>query len=352
MTAARAMAPHSWTPRFELESRLEGAMNLGVVRIMAAAVAFAGLFVVSAFAVGQRDQPSRPAGDREQIMAILARWEDAWNTHDMAAFASLFHEDGVWVLWTGEVWTGRRVIEEGHAAVHKTIFRNSIQREHLEELTLVGSDAAVVRFCSVLTRSEQSPNEPIRSRKFLVVTRRQGGWKISWGQNTRLRADVPDSECFATLRKRGSHDTTVAPVSAAPSIQGTWQLVETAVRTPGGAWETRPAPQGGLFVFTTRHYSYFYVRGSEPRARFADANKPAPAEMAAAYDSFIAGAGSYGFDGRTLMLKADFRKNPNEMTGETWHWETQMGGDTVRFVFVNPPFLPGREWRLTVKRIE
>lgn len=103
----------------------------------------------------------------------------------------------------------------------------------------------------------------------------------------------------------------------------------------------------GVFVFTARHYSYFYVRGSVPQARFADANKPAPAEMAAAYHSFIAGADSYGFDGRTLRLKADFRKNPNEMTGETWRWETQLEGDTVRFVFVNPPFLPGREWRLT-----
>lgn len=327
-------------------------MNLGVVRIVAAAVMFAGLLAVSAGVAGQRDQSSGSAGDREQITAILGRWEDAWNTHDMAAFASLFHEDGVWVLWTGEVWRGRRVIEEGHAAVHKTIFRNSIQREHLEELTFVGPDAAVVRFCSVLTGSEQSPNEPIRSRKFLVVTRRQGVWKMSWGQNTRLRSDVPDSECFATLRRRGLQNATAATASVAPSLQGTWRLVETAVRLPGGAWETRPAPQGGLFVFTARHYSYFYVRGSEPRARFADANKPAPAEMAAAYDSFIAGAGSYAFDGRTLMLKADFRKNPNEMTGETWLWDTQMDGDTVRFVFANPPFLPGREWRVTVMRVE
>ena len=48
------------------------------------------------------------------------------------------------------------------------------------------------------------------------------------------------------------------------------------------------------------------------------ANRPTPVEMAAACDSFIAGAGSYAFDGRTLMLRADFRKNPNEMTGETW----------------------------------
>jgi uncharacterized protein (TIGR02246 family) len=173
-----------------------------MVRVMAAAIAVAGGCMV--VAVGsQRDQSVGSAADRDQITAIVTRWETAWNTHDMTAYASLYHDDGVWVLWTGDVWTGRRAIEEGHAAAHKTIFRNSIQREHIEELTFIGPDAAIVRFCSVLTGGEQSPNEPIRSRKFLVVTRRQGTWKVSWGQNTRLRGDVPDSECFATLRKRG-----------------------------------------------------------------------------------------------------------------------------------------------------
>ncbi len=47
----------------------------------------------------------------------------------MHAFASQFHEDAVWVLWTGEVWKGRKAIEQGHAAVHKTVFRASTQRE-------------------------------------------------------------------------------------------------------------------------------------------------------------------------------------------------------------------------------
>ena len=154
------------------------------------------------FAVSQSDQSTNSGKDREQITAILRQWEDAWKAHDMAAFASLFHEDGVWILWTGDVWKGRMVIEEGHAAVHKTFFRNSIQREHLEELTFVGPDAAIVRFCSVLTGDERAPNELIRSRKFLVVTRRQGTWKVSWGQNTRLASSVADSDCFATLRKR------------------------------------------------------------------------------------------------------------------------------------------------------
>lgn len=177
-------------------------MRVGLVRSTAAAAAFAGLFVVSAAnAERQRDLPSGSA-DREQILAILSQWEDAWNSHDMAAFASVFHDDGVWILWTGDVWKGKRVIEEGHAAVHKTVFRNSTQRELLEELTFVGPDAAVVRFCSVLTGDERAPRDVIRSRKFLIVTRRQTVWKVSWGQNTRLRDEVADSECFTKLRER------------------------------------------------------------------------------------------------------------------------------------------------------
>ena len=82
-------------------------MNSGwMVHVMAAAIAVAGGWMVVA-AGSQRDQSMGSAADRDQITAIVTRWETAWNTHDM-----------------------------------------------------------------------------------------------SWGQNTRLRADVPDSECFATLRKR------------------------------------------------------------------------------------------------------------------------------------------------------
>ena len=134
--------------------------------------------------------PAREA-DREQITAILREWEEAWNHHDMHAFANLFHEDGVWVLWTGQVWTGRTAIEEGHAEVHRTVFRNSIQREELEELTFVGPDAAVVRFYSTLTGDARSPEKVVRSRKILIVTRRNDGWKIGWGQNTRFADSTP-----------------------------------------------------------------------------------------------------------------------------------------------------------------
>ena len=130
--------------------------------------------------------------DKDQITAVISDWENAWNSHNMHALAELFHEDGTWILWTGQVWKGRTAIEEGHAAVHKTVFRNSVQRERLEELTFVGPDAAVVRFYSTLTGDERAPGKVIRSRKILIMIRRKGVWKVGWGQNTRLADATPD----------------------------------------------------------------------------------------------------------------------------------------------------------------
>jgi uncharacterized protein (TIGR02246 family) len=155
------------------------------------------LFVVAGLvgastAMSQSSSPGDRVGDRQQIAAMIQKWEVAWNSHDMHAFASLFQEDGTWILWTGQVWSGRTAIEEGHAAVHRTVFRNSVQRERLEELTFVGPDAAVLRFYSTLTGDERSPDKVIRSRKFLVVTKRDGTWRVGWGQNTRLADTTPD----------------------------------------------------------------------------------------------------------------------------------------------------------------
>ena len=128
--------------------------------------------------------------DRAQITRLLADWESAWNTHNMHRLAALFREDAIWVLWTGEVWTGRARFEAGMTEVHKTVYRNSVQREQLEELTFVGPDAAVLRFHSTLVGDARFADRTVRSRKILVLTRRDGQWRIGWGQNTRFIADM------------------------------------------------------------------------------------------------------------------------------------------------------------------
>jgi uncharacterized protein (TIGR02246 family) len=134
------------------------------------------------------------ADDRAQIARLLADWEAAWNTHDMHQLASLFREDAVWVLWTGDVWTGRARFEAGMTQVHRTVYRTSVQHEQMEELTFLGPDSALLRFQSSLTGDTRYPDTTIHSRKILILTRQRGQWLIGWGQNTRFLSDLQRPE--------------------------------------------------------------------------------------------------------------------------------------------------------------
>ena len=168
-------------------------VGTSIRRISALTFGVGGLcFAINTFTLAQPTAFSIGAADREEVTAIVNGMEKAWNEHNMRALANLFHGDGIWVLWTGQVWKGRTAIEVGHAEVHKTVFRNSVQRKRIEELTFAGPETAVVRSFDTLTGDERSPNKVVRSRKLLVVTKRDGIWKVAWGQNTRLADSTPD----------------------------------------------------------------------------------------------------------------------------------------------------------------
>lgn len=135
-------------------------------------------------------------------------------------------------------------------------------------------------------------------------------------------------------------------------IQGVWKVSDLASRAPGGSWESRGAPHRSQYIFTREHYSYLYVRGSAPRKTFAgDPNNPDPAAKVEAYDSIVAATGDYKLSGDTLTLTALIHKNPNEMAGESLRFTIELAGDRLTMIIVDPPFLPGREWRTTLTRV-
>jgi hypothetical protein len=139
---------------------------------------------------------------------------------------------------------------------------------------------------------------------------------------------------------------------AAADIRGVWKVTELAWSTRGPDWEIR-TPYLSQYIFTDRHYSYMYVP-SAARKRFAgDPNRPTDAEKVEAYNSFIAASGTYTLSGRTLVLQALVHKNPNEMDGTPLTYTIAFGGrNTLRMVIADPPFLPGREARTVLTRIE
>lgn len=154
------------------------------------ATALAGLVTAGSEAAA----PDTRESDRQQVTALMAALDDTWNKHDMRAQAALFHEDGMWIAWTGAVIQGRSKYEAELTRLHQTVFKNSVHKGRLEELTFVAPDVAVVRGYGTVVGNEPTPEKVERYRNLIVATKRNGVWKVSWGQKTRFLESTPDPE--------------------------------------------------------------------------------------------------------------------------------------------------------------
>ena len=135
--------------------------------------------------------PAPGADDRAAILAVVAGFEDAWNRHDMDAFAALFHEDAAWVNWRGGYSRGRDEIKRLHFEIHQTFYKNThMQTIAVEDVTFLAPAVAVTHDRANMTGDERSPGQLIRYRKTMVLTQRNGLWRISAGHNTRLQKEI------------------------------------------------------------------------------------------------------------------------------------------------------------------
>jgi uncharacterized protein (TIGR02246 family) len=134
---------------------------------------------------------AQTAADSAAVRAIVPAFVDAWNRHDMDAFAGLFHEDAAWVYWRGGYWRGRDEIKRGHLAVHQTFYKNAhMQTIAIEDVTFLTPVVAVMHYRNNMTGDKRSPGQLIRYRLTMVMTKRAGLWRISAGHNTRLQDEI------------------------------------------------------------------------------------------------------------------------------------------------------------------
>jgi uncharacterized protein (TIGR02246 family) len=81
--------------------------------------------------------------DEDEIRRIQARWDDAWNRHDIKALSALVAEDVRFVNVAGNVLNGREEFEKLQTRTHATQFKDSVRTVSGTEIKFLTPDIAV-----------------------------------------------------------------------------------------------------------------------------------------------------------------------------------------------------------------
>ncbi len=131
------------------------------------------------------------AGAVEQV---VLGFSEAWNRHDMDAFAELFRENAEFVNVAGMWWKGREQIKRAHVATHASMFRESRLAISGIAIRFIRSDVALARASWRLTGQRGPGGEamPERTGLLVFVLESAGGeWKIVDAQNTNIVDRAP-----------------------------------------------------------------------------------------------------------------------------------------------------------------
>jgi uncharacterized protein (TIGR02246 family) len=130
----------------------------------------------------------------ESIREVVNECMDAWNKHDVKAFASLFAKDADFTNWMGQGANGRDAIEKYHEPLFATRFKTTHQTTESIKVRLLKPDVASVdiwwNMTGVVDGSGQSrsPRQGILS---WIMTREEGKWLIKVMHNLDLTAISP-----------------------------------------------------------------------------------------------------------------------------------------------------------------
>jgi uncharacterized protein (TIGR02246 family) len=146
--------------------------------------------LISLTAFGQ----SRTEADQKAIRELMDRFMDSWNRHDAQAFAAVFAEDADFTNVLGIGAKGRSKIEEFHAPVFATIFKNSHQRYDDIKVRFIRDDIAAVDVHWQMTGATDAQGNPRPERHGLlnfVMVKDTGRWQIVVMHNLDLSAPPP-----------------------------------------------------------------------------------------------------------------------------------------------------------------
>ena len=141
----------------------------------------AKLLFVAVLGIGTLSAQAPPAADEKAIHPLVADFMDAWNKHDAHAFAETFTEDADFTNVRGDAAHGRRAVEDFHAPIFATRFKNTHITADEVRIRFLSSDLASLDVRWEMTGAIEADGTPIAIRKGLlnwIVTRHGDRWLI------------------------------------------------------------------------------------------------------------------------------------------------------------------------------
>jgi uncharacterized protein (TIGR02246 family) len=123
----------------------------------------------------------------DQALAIVSAFAEAWNRHDMAAFADLFSADAEFVNVVGTWWKGKGAIRDAHEFTHSSMFKHSRLTILSTEVRFPVEEIAIARSRWSM-EGHVSPDGAALPRRIgilmNVLRRSSPSWMIIDSQNT------------------------------------------------------------------------------------------------------------------------------------------------------------------------
>jgi uncharacterized protein (TIGR02246 family) len=122
-----------------------------------------------------------------EVKRVVIAFAEAWNRHDMEAFAELFAPDAEFVNVVGMWWKGRAEIKVAHEFTHATMFKGSRLTILETSIRFPEPRLAIARSRWLLENHVSPDGEPLPARNGVLVNvlaLRDGRWSIIDAQNT------------------------------------------------------------------------------------------------------------------------------------------------------------------------
>jgi uncharacterized protein (TIGR02246 family) len=148
-----------------------------------------GLALVFCLASAAVKAQGGTAADEKAIADIEARWEAAWNHHDVAAMVATYVADADAINLAGEWFKGREAFEKSLEELHSGKTKGSIWHTEQIRIRFLAPEIAVVHVY-VNSQGDRNPDGTLMPPRRVILTRVEvksnGQWLIVASQATNI----------------------------------------------------------------------------------------------------------------------------------------------------------------------